>query len=60
METAEDRAKVVEQTNASLALEGMYPDDADKEIQQRYINGDATIADLLAHARRFASPATES
>lgn len=55
--TATERARHVHQANANQAIEGLYPDAADKEIQARYIAGTASLADLLAHAKTFATEA---
>lgn len=51
--TASERAKHVRQANANQAIEGFHPDEEDKQIQARYIAGTASIADLLAHAKKF-------
>lgn len=51
--TAEDRARHVAQANANQAIEGLTPSAEDKEIQQRYIDGTASIEDLLKHANDF-------
>ena len=49
--TAEERAAHVGQANANQALEGFHPSEADKAIQAKYIDGTATLDDLLIHAR---------
>lgn len=51
--TASERAQHVRQANANQAIEGFHPDEEDKQIQARYIAGTATLADMLAHARKF-------
>ncbi len=52
--TTQQRTRAVAQTRANFALEGMLPDRGDLLMQERYIAGKATIADLLAHAKAFA------
>ena len=49
-----ERARHVAQTNATFALEDMHPDADDLVIQQRYIDGTASLDDLLQYARAFA------
>ena len=51
--TPAQRAMQVLQINANQALEGLRPDETDKAIQARYINGTASLADILQHARDF-------
>lgn len=51
--TTQERAMHVRQANANQALEGLQPDAGDREIRARYIEGTATLADLLDHAKRF-------
>jgi hypothetical protein len=51
--TQEQRAKHVAQMRANFGIEGMHPDADDLIWQQRYIDGAASIDDLLRHARDF-------
>jgi hypothetical protein len=51
--TQEQRAQHVAQMRANFAIEGMHPDADDLVWQQRYINGAASIDDLLQHAEDF-------
>lgn len=53
--TAPERARHVYQANANQGIEGFQPDASDKAIQAKYIAGTATLADLLAHAQKFAT-----
>jgi len=55
--TAEERRRRIETMRANFAQEGMHPDAEDRALQERYIEGTATLADLLAHARAYASTA---
>ncbi|HYD60563.1 MAG TPA: antitoxin VbhA family protein [Noviherbaspirillum sp.] len=57
--TRKDRAAIVQQVNANAAIEGFEPDAADKELQQRFIDGEATVEDLLAAAQEFAAKKEE-
>lgn len=50
----ERRRQDVAQMNAIFALSGFTPDGQDLENQRRYILGELTLHDLLAHAREFA------
>jgi len=50
----ERRRQDVAQMNASFALSGFTPDEQDVENQRRYILGELTLDDLLAHAHAFA------
>lgn len=43
----EQRQRYVEQTNASMRLSGFEPDADMLELQQRYIDGEITIQDML-------------
>jgi len=52
--TAATRKKHVAQMNASFAIEGFAPDEADKQLQQSYIEGSKSLDDLLKHANDFA------
>lgn len=53
MTTKHERAEHVRQANANQALEGLKPDAQDLEIQARYIEGTASLNDLLQHAKNF-------
>ncbi len=53
--TREERAKIVAEMNANFAIEDMEPDEGDKRRQQQFIDGTATLDDLLNHAKEFAS-----
>lgn len=53
MTTQAQRADHVRQANANQALEGLFPDANDREIQARYIAGTASLDDLLQHAKNF-------
>ncbi len=55
MTTKTERAEHVRQANANQALEGLRPDAQDLEIQARYIEGTASLDDLLQHAENFAT-----
>ncbi|GAB3417455.1 antitoxin VbhA family protein [Massilia agilis] len=48
------RRQDVARMNASFALSGFTPDEQDLENQRRYILGELTLDDLLAHAQAFA------
>lgn len=50
-----DRERQVTQMLASSRLEGFEPDEADKLLLYAYIDDKASLADLLAHARQFAT-----
>ena len=51
----EERQKQVHAMRANFALEGIYPDAQDLAIQEAYMVGDASISDMLEHARAFAA-----
>lgn len=53
--TREDRAKHVAQMRANFAIEDMRPDADDLAMQQRYVEGTASLDDLLQYARSFAA-----
>ena len=53
--TREERARIVAEVNASFAIEDLEPDADDLRIQQEFIEGTATLDDMLEHARRFAA-----
>ncbi|WP_342616477.1 antitoxin VbhA family protein [Rhodoferax sp. GW822-FHT02A01] len=55
MTTMTERAEHVRQANANQALEGLKPDAQDLEIQAKYIEGTASLDDLLRHANNFAT-----
>jgi hypothetical protein len=50
----EIREKLIAEVNANFAIEGMEPDESDKRIQQEFIEGKASVEDLLRHALEFA------
>ena len=58
MTTRADREHHVAQMLANHRIEGYEPDDADKQLQAAYIDGTATLDDLLAHTRQFAAAAS--
>ncbi len=49
-----DRERHVTQMLTNMRLEGVTPDDDHLRILQRYIEGTATLSDLLQDARNFA------
>lgn len=53
--TTSQRAHHVARMRASFAIEGMNPDPVDIAMQNRYIDGRAALADLLAYAASFAA-----
>jgi hypothetical protein len=55
MSNEKSRQQAVDQMNANQALEGLRPDAADVAIQRRYVEGTASIENLLRHASDFAS-----
>lgn len=57
MTTREERVQHVRQMLANSRLEGFEPDAADKQLQAAYIDGTATLDDMLTHARSFAANA---
>jgi hypothetical protein len=52
--TREERARHVAQMRTNFAIEDMHPQADDLCLQQRYIDGDIALADMLAHAHNFA------
>ena len=50
-----DRERHVAQMLASSRLEGLEPDEVHQQLLQEYIEGKASLNDLLAHARQFAA-----
>lgn len=57
MTSRADRERHVAQMLANHRIEGYEPDEADKQLQAAYIDGTASLDDLLAHARQFAAAA---
>jgi hypothetical protein len=55
MTTRADRERHVTQMLANFRLEGLEPDAADKQLQLAYIDGTATLDDMLLHARLFSA-----
>jgi hypothetical protein len=53
-----DRERHVAQMLASSRLEGLEPDEAHQQLLQEYIEGTASLDDLLARARQFAASVT--
>lgn len=53
LSTAEERAKHLAQANANQAIEGIEPSAEDKAIQEKYVEGTASVEDLLQHAKDF-------
>jgi hypothetical protein len=49
-----DRERHVTQMLTNMRLEGLIPDDDHLRVLQRYIEGTATLSDLLQDARNFA------
>jgi len=60
MTTRANRERHVAQMLANHRIEGYEPDDADKQLQAAYIDGKATLDDLLAHAHQFAVAASQA
>jgi hypothetical protein len=58
MTSRADRERHVAQMLANHHIEGYEPDEADKQLQAAYIDGTASLDDLLAHARQFAAAAS--
>lgn len=54
MTTQGKRKHHVAQMLANSRLEGFEPDKVDKQLQDAYIDGTATLDDMLTHARAFA------
>ncbi len=52
-----DREHHVAQMLANHRIEGYEPDEDDKRLQSAYIEGTATLDDLLKHAKEFAGKA---
>lgn len=53
MTSRAERERHVAQMLANHRIEGYEPDDADKQLQAAYIDGTATLDDLLKHASEF-------
>ena len=53
-----ERERHVTQMLTNMRLEGVIPDDTHLRLLQRYIEGTASLDDLLTHARQFAAEAT--
>lgn len=53
--TKAEREKHVAQMRANFAIEDMQPEAADLAMQQRYIEGTASLDDLLQYASTFAT-----
>lgn len=58
MTSRAERERHVAQMLASSRLEGLEPDEAHQQLLQEYIEGTASLKDLLTHARQFAAAAT--
>lgn len=54
MTSRSDREQHVTQMLTNFRLEGLIPDDAHLRLLQQYIEGTATLSDLLQDARNFA------
>jgi hypothetical protein len=52
-----ERERHVVQMLASSRLEGLEPDETHRQLLQEYIEGAATLDDLVTHARQFAAAA---
>lgn len=50
-----ERERHVAKMLANFRLEGIEPDEDDRRLLQAYIDGSASLDDLLAHARTYAS-----
>ena len=57
MTSRADRERHVAQMLASSRLEGLEPDEAHQLLLQDYIEGKASLDDLLTHAGQFAAAA---
>lgn len=55
MTSRADRERHVAQMLASSRLEGLKPDDDHQKLLQAYIEGTASLDDLLNHARNYAA-----
>lgn len=55
MTSRADRERHVAQMLASSRLEGLEPDEAHQQLLQDYIEGTASLDDLLSHARDYAA-----
>jgi hypothetical protein len=52
--TREERARHVARMRANFAIEDMHAQADDLDLQQRYIDDDITLAEMLAHGHNFA------
>lgn len=52
--TCKERAHHVRQMRANSAIEGMLPQTDDLELQQRYIDGQISIDEMLQYAQDLA------
>lgn len=52
--TREERAHHVARMRANFAIEDMHAQADDLILQQRYVDGDIALADMLTHAYNFA------
>ena len=57
--TKEERSRRVANMRANFAQEGGVPDPEQNALLDRYIEGTATLADLLEHAYEYATTAQE-
>jgi len=53
--TKEQRRQHVATMRANFAIEDMHPDADDLALQERYIDGTASLDDLMNHARAYAA-----
>jgi hypothetical protein len=58
--TREERAHHVAKMRVNFAIEGVHAQADDLGLQQRYIDGDATLAEMLAYAYNFAHQVANS
>lgn len=49
----EQRRQNVAVMRANFAIEGMHPNAEDLALQERYIDGTASLDDLMNHARAY-------
>jgi len=55
--TKEERALHTAKMRANFALEGLFPQAEDLDLQRRYIHGEISLADMLKSAAQFAHAA---
>jgi len=55
MNNSNTRAQAVRQMRNNFAIESLVPDRVDIALQQAYVSGAATIAQMLQYARQFAT-----